>query len=194
MEMKQRMLNGDLYLANDPELVADRERARALVERFNGTTHEQQAERTDVLGNLLGAIGEEVVINPAFQCDYGFNISIGDGTFVNYDCIMLDEAKITLGACCQIATRVQFLTATHPIDPVTRRAGWEFAEPIALGDNVWLGGGTIVCPGVSIGEDTVVGAGSVVTRGLPGGVVAAGTPARVLRSITEQDDVAPSGS
>ncbi|MGB8350751.1 MAG: sugar O-acetyltransferase, partial [Gaiella sp.] len=124
-----------------------------------------------------------------FYCEYG-EISIGDDTFVNVDAVMLDVAPITIGAACQLAPRVQLLTATHPIDPEPRRIGWESAEPIAIGDNVWLGGGAIVCPGVTIGKDTVVGAGAVVTRDLPAGVVAAGVPARVLREIDERDRVA----
>jgi maltose O-acetyltransferase len=116
-------------------------------------------------------------------------ITIGPGTFVNYDYVMLDVAPISIGAACQIATRVQLLTATHPIDPGPRRLGWEYAEPITLGDNVWLAGGMIVCPGVKIGGDTVVGAGAVVTRDLPAGVVAFGAPAKVHRSIGAQDRV-----
>src|SRR5918992_1540290 len=111
------------------------------------------------------------------------------GTFVNYACTMLDVAPIRIGAACQIATGVQLLTPTHPIDPEARRQGWEAAEPITIGDNVWLGGGAIVCPGVTIGEDTGVGAGAVVTRDLPAGVVAVGAPARVLREIGERDAV-----
>jgi maltose O-acetyltransferase len=129
------------------------------------------------------------VVRPTFRCDYGTQITIGAGTFVNFDCVMLDVAPITIGACCQIATRVQLLTAAHPIDPEPRRAGWEYGEPITLGDNVWLGGGVIVCPGVTIGDDTVVGAGAVVTRDLPSGVVAVGSPARVLRRIGDGDRV-----
>ena len=129
------------------------------------------------------------MIRPSFRCDYGTPITIGARTFVNFDCVMLDVAPITIGAACQLATRVQLLTATHPIDPEPRRRGWESAEPITLGDNVWLGGGVIVCPGVSIGDDTVVGAGSVVTRDLPAGVVAFGVPAAVHRAISERDRV-----
>ena len=128
-------------------------------------------------------------MRPPFYCDYGSHISIGARTFVNYDCVLLDVAPIRIGAACQLATRVELLTATHPIDPEPRRLGWESAEPIELGDNVWLGGGAVVCPGVSIGEDTVVGAGAVVTRDLPAGVVAAGVPARVVREIGERDRV-----
>jgi len=136
----------------------------------------------------LRHVGEEVVVRPPFYCEYGA-ISIGDGTFVNVDAVMLDGAPIVIGAACQIASRVQLLTATHPIDPEPRRAGWEYARPITLADNVWLGGGVIVCPGVTIGQDTVVGAGAVVTNDLPAGVVAAGVPARVMREISDEDRV-----
>jgi maltose O-acetyltransferase len=128
-------------------------------------------------------------VRPPFYCDYGSHIAIGSRTFLNYDCVLLDVAPIRIGAACQLATRVQLLTATHPVDPEPRRLGWESADPIELGDNVWLGGGAVVCPGVSIGEDTVVGAGAVVTRDLPAGVVAAGVPARVVREIGERDRV-----
>jgi maltose O-acetyltransferase len=132
--------------------------------------------------------GEAVVVRAPFYCEYGA-ISIGDRTFVNVDAVMLDVAPITVGAACQIATRVHLLTATHPIDPEPRRLGWEYGEPITIADNVWLGGGVIVCPGVTIGQDTVVGTGAVVTRDLPAGVVAAGVPARVRREIGEEDRV-----
>lgn len=182
-DMKDRMQRGELYLADDPELRADAARAQAILERFNATTHAEAAEQGRLLRTLLGSVGQGVVIRPTFRCDVGTPISIGAGTFINYDCIMLDTAPITIGADCQIATRVQLLTATHPIEPAPRRAGWESGLPIVVGDNVWLGGGVIVCPGVTIGDDTVVGAGAVVTRDLPAGVVAVGNPARVLREI-----------
>lgn len=188
--MKRRMLSGELYIADDPVLRADHARAQALLERFNATTHAEDDRRAALLRELLGAVGVGVVVKPTLRCDYGYNIRIGAGTFVNYDCVMLDVVAIDIGADCQIGTRVQLLTATHPVDPVARRAAWEFGAPIAIADNVWLGGGVIVCPGVSIGEDTVVGAGSVVTRDLPAGVVAVGAPARVLRPITDADRVA----
>ena len=188
-EMKRRMLAGELYLADDPALQAGQARAQALLERYNATRHAEQDVRDALLRELLGEVGEGVVVKPPFRCDYGAYISIGARTFVNYDCVMLDVAPIRIGAACQLATRVQLLTATHPVDPGPRRAGWESAEPITLGDNVWLAGGAIVCPGVTVGEDTVVGAGAVVTRDLPAGVVAAGVPARVLREIGEQDRV-----
>jgi maltose O-acetyltransferase len=188
-EMKRRMLEGGHYRADDRELVAGMARAQALLARFNGLAPDARDEQARLLRELLGSVGDDVVIRPSFRCDYGTHISIGAGTFVNFDCVMLDCAPITIGAACQIATCVQLLAATHPIDPRPRRAGWESAEPITIGDNVWLGGGVIVCPGVTIGEDTVVGAGAVVTRDVPAGVVAAGNPARVLREIGEADRI-----
>ena len=181
------MLRGELYLASDPELAADLARAQELLERYNATRHAEQDERDRLLRALLGEVGDGVVIRPPFYCDYGTYISIGAGTFVNFDCVMLDVAPIRIGEACQVATCVQLLTATHPIDPGPRRQGWEYARPITIGNNVWLGGGVIVCPGVTIGDDTVVGAGAVVTRDLPGGSVAFGNPARVQRDICEQD-------
>lgn len=184
--MKDRMLRGELYLADDPQLLADQAQAQELLERYNATSHAEQALRSQLLRDLLGDVGDGVVVHPPFRCDYGRHISIGAGTFVNYDCIVLDVAPVRIGNACQIATRVQLLTATHPVDPATRRAGWESAKPVTIGDNVWLGGGVIVCPGVAIGDDTVVGAGAVVTRDLPAGVVAAGNPARVLRGVTAE--------
>ena len=179
------MLGGELYLAADPELAADSARAQELLERYNATTHAEQGERDRLLRELLGEVGEGVVVKPPFRCDYGTPISIDDRTFVNYGCVMLDVVPIRIGAECQIATNVQLLAATHPLDPAPRADGWESGEPITLGDNVWLGGGAIVCPGVSIGDDTVVGAGAVVTRDLPAGVVAVGNPARVLRRLSD---------
>jgi maltose O-acetyltransferase len=189
MGMKEQMLRGELYVFGDPGIQASNARAQAILERYNATRHEQAEERRRLLSELLGSVGDRVVIQPAFRCDYGAQISIGPDTFVNYDCVMLDAAPIEIGAACQIAPRVQILTATHPIDPEPRRLGWEYAAPVTIGDNVWLGGGAIVCPGVTIGEDTVVGAGAVVTRDLPAGVVAFGVPARAQRVIGDRDRV-----
>jgi maltose O-acetyltransferase len=190
-DMKDRMLRGELYIADDPELAADYARAQRLLDRYNATLHDEQAERDELLRELLGDVGEGVLIKPSLRCEYGTHITIGAGTFVNYDCVMLDVAPIAIGAACQLAPRVQLLTATHPVDPQPRRDEWESGAPIALADNVWLGGGVIVGPGVTIGEDTVVGAGSVVMRDLPAGVVAVGVPARVQREIGERDRIDP---
>src|SRR5215212_3761529 len=181
--MKRRMLGGELYRADDPDLERDHARAQALLERYNATRHEEQELRSQLLRELLGEVGNGVVIKPTFRCDCGAQITIGDRTFVNYDCVMLDVAPIAVGADCQLATRVQLVTATHPLEPGPRRERWEAARPIAIEDNVWLGSGVIVCPGVTIGADTVVGAGAVVTRDLPAGVLAVGVPARVRREL-----------
>lgn len=187
-DQKARMLRGDLYIADDPELSADHQRCRLLVERFNASSIARQAERIELLGQLLGSLGEGTEIKPPFQCDYGYLIHIGARSFVNYGAVILDVAEVRIGNEVQIATNVQLLTATHPLDASTRRVGWEYARPITIGDGVWLGAGAIVLPGVTIGENTVVGAGSVVTRDLPAGVLALGNPCRVARELTESEE------
>jgi maltose O-acetyltransferase len=189
--MLRRMLAGELYHADDDAIRAAHARARALCDRFNAAPHDADDARDAILRELCRSVGEGVVVRPPFRCDYGTNLSLGPGTFVNFDAIVLDVVDVTVGAACQLAPRVQLLTATHPLDPGPRRAGWESGAPIVLEDNVWLGGGVIVCPGVTIGADTVVGAGAVVTRDLPAGVVAAGVPARILRAIDATDRVGP---
>jgi maltose O-acetyltransferase len=187
-EMRERMLRGELYIAVDPENAAVFGRTQELLARFNRSALGEWDERDALLRQILRSVGEGVVVRPPFLCEYGA-ISIGDRTFINVDVVMLDVMPITIGAACQIACRVQLLTASHPVDPEPRRIGWEYGAPITIADNVWLGGGAIVCPGVTIGENTVVGAGAVVTQNLPAGVLAAGVPARVLRKIGERDRV-----
>ena len=183
-EQKERMLRGELYLAaDDPDLKADAIRCDGLLAAFNATRATDVAERRRILAELLRDLGEGVVVRPPLVMDYGYQTSIGADTFVNAGCVILDVARVTIGERGQIGPNVQLLTPTHPLDPEPRAEGWEAAEPITLGDNVWLGGGVIVCPGVTIGRDTVVGAGAVVTRDLPSRVVAVGTPARVIREL-----------
>jgi len=177
------MLRGEPYRYDDPDLAADHQRAQRLLERFNATGVDDQEERRSLLAELLGHFGPDVEIKPPFFCDYGIYTRVGAGTFVNYNAVFLDCAPITIGESCQIATSVQLLTATHPLEPGPRRDGWESAHPIAIEDNVWLGGGVIVCPGVTIGADTVVGAGSVVVKDLPPGVLAVGNPCRPIRDL-----------
>ena len=181
---KQKMLAGKLYLASGPELTAERLHAQTLLHRFNQSSPADSPTRTVLLGDLLGHMGENVTIQPRFRCDYGYNISIGAGTFINFDCVFLDCSRITLGREVQVAPGVHLYTATHPLDPALRRSGLELALPITVGDNVWLGGGCILCPGVTVGENTVIGAGSVVIRDLPPNVVAAGNPARIRRQLS----------
>jgi maltose O-acetyltransferase len=182
-EMKERMLRGELYRADDPDLLEDFRRGRRLVERFNATSDDDEDERRRLLQRLLGRFGAGSQIRAPFQCDYGYLTEVGERTFINYGTAILDCAKVTIGDEVQIATHVQLLTATHPLEAVPRRAAWESAEPIAIEDGVWLGGGVIVCPGVTIGENTVVGAGGVVIEDLPPGVLAVGNPARPIRDL-----------
>jgi len=180
---RERMLAGELYLADDPELEAAAMRAARLTERYNQTSADDTEDRRSILLELLGGFGAGSVIRPPFFCDYGEHLTIGERTFANVGLVALDVLPITIGDDVQIGPNVQLLTPTHPIQPEPRRAKWEAGKPIAIGDNVWLGGGVIVLPGVTIGENTVVGAGSVVSRDLPAGVVAVGNPAKVIRSI-----------
>ncbi|GAA3804288.1 maltose O-acetyltransferase [Cellulomonas soli] len=182
--MRERMLAGDLYLADDPELGEANARALDLMDAFNATTVRQGPLRRRLLSELLGSVGEGTEIRPPFFVDYGTQITVGARCFANFGLTALDVAPITIGDDVQIGPHVQLLTPTHPVEPEPRRAKWEAARPIVIGDNVWLGGGVIVCPGVTIGENTVVGAGSVVTRDLPANVVAVGNPARVVRTVT----------
>ncbi|MFD6755704.1 sugar O-acetyltransferase [Micromonospora gifhornensis] len=181
--MKERMLAGEPYLADDPELIADHLRALRLLEKFNSGSVDQREARLAVLRELLGDLGEETWIRPPFHCDYGYNIRIGPRSFVNFQAVFLDVAPITLGADVQVGPNVQLLTPTHPVEPEPRRAKWEAARPITIGDNAWLGGGAIVLAGVTVGDNTVIGAGAVVTRDLPANVVAVGNPARPVRQI-----------
>ncbi len=178
------MLRGELYLAaDDPDLEADAARCDALLGAFNATRASQVEERRRILGELLGGIGEGVVIRPPLQIEYGYQTTIGAHTFVNVGCVILDVGRVRIGADVQIGPNVQLLTPTHPLDPEQRQTGFEAAEAITIEDNVWLGGGVIVCPGVTIGRDTVVGAGAVVTKDLPPRVLAVGIPARVIRQL-----------
>ncbi len=181
---RERMLAGEDYVGvGDAEIAADLLRAALLLERFNASSAADPAGRRAILEELLGGLGEDAVVLPPLHCDLGFRTTVGPRTFVNAGLIALDIAPITIGADCQIGPGVQLLTPTHPTEPEARRAKVEGSRPITLGDNVWLGGGVIVCPGVTIGDDTVVGAGAVVVRDLPAGVVAVGNPARVVRTL-----------
>lgn len=181
---RERMLAGDLYVADDPESERIARRALVLVDRYHrAVVAAQDEEARAILTDLLGSLGEGAFIKPPLAVDYGENLHVGARTFVNSGLTALDVGTITIGEDCQIGPNVQLLTPTHPVDPQPRRDKLEAAAPITLGDNVWLGGGVIVCPGVSIGDNTVVGAGAVVVRDLPADVVAVGNPARVVRRI-----------
>jgi maltose O-acetyltransferase len=174
---KERMLTGELYDASDPELTAARARARELLARFNA-----QPGRA-LLEELLASVGRDATIEPPFHCDYGFNISVGDGFYANVNCVFLDCAPISIGDRVLFGPAVQLYAATHPVDAATRRSELECALPITIGDDVWIGGGAIVLPGVTIGDRAVIGAGSVVTTEIPTDVVAVGNPCRPLREL-----------
>ncbi|MDN6794929.1 MAG: sugar O-acetyltransferase [Propionibacterium sp.] len=181
---RERMLAGDLYIADNPDSQRIAHTAMRMVDSYHRAVldGDDQASRT-LLEQLLGSVGEGVYIKPPLAVDYGENITIGARTFINSNLTALDVVSITIGEDCQIGPNVQLLTPWHPLPPGPRRDKWEAASPITLGDNVWLGGGVIVCPGVSIGDNSVIGAGSVVTRDIPADVVAVGSPARVLRQL-----------
>lgn len=187
MTERERMLSGQLYDAGDETLTAARGRAKRLTWRYHQLDPTDWDSRTQILQELLGHLGEDSWIEPPFRCDYGTQISIGDHFFANYDCIFLDVAPITIGNQVMFGPRVCLYTAGHPRDAATRNTGLEFGKPIAIGDDVWLGGNVVVLPGVTIGAGTVVAAGSVVRRDLPPHVLAAGNPCQVLRPITEAD-------
>lgn len=176
---KHKMLAGELYDASDPELVADRAAAEAWMARYNASTGLSAADRLRLLREQLAEAGDRSELRPPFYCDYGSNISIGSGVFVNFSCVVLDVVGVTIGAGTQIGPAVQIYTADHPRDPAVRLSGKEFGRRVTIGRNVWIGGGSIILPGVSIGDDAIIGAGSVVTRDVAPGVTAIGNPARV---------------
>lgn len=185
-ELKAQMAAGRPYHGDDPLLRPDRKRCASLLDTFNDTRLNDFAGRRGVLEELVAEVGEGGWVMPRFLCEFGFFIRIGARTRINFDAVMLDCAPITIGSDVWIAPRCQLLAGSHPLVARPRRAGWEEARPITLEDGVWLGAGVIVVPGVTIGRDTVVGAGSVVTRDLPAGVVAVGTPARVVDRLPEE--------
>jgi maltose O-acetyltransferase len=183
MTEKEKMLAGELYDAQDPQLVAERRRAREMLQALNTSRDGQRELRLDVICRLFGGAGEGVWIEPPFFCDYGSNIRVGDRVFFNFNCVVLDVAAVTIGSDTMFGPAVQIYTAAHPLDAAERRKGLESAKPIVIGSDVWVGGGAIILPGVTIGSRSVIGAGSVVTKDVPEGVFAAGNPARVVRAL-----------
>lgn len=181
---KEKMLAGELYDPMDPELVAARERARDLCQALNATREAEQEERRRILRELFGAGGDTVWMQPPFYCDYGSNIELGERVFFNFNCVVLDVCPVRIGSFTFFGPGVQILTPLHPFNAELRRRE-EFGKPVEIGSDVWVGGGALIMPGVQVGSRTVIGAGSVVTRDVPGGVFAAGNPCRVIREITE---------
>jgi len=177
---KQKMLAGELYSAACPELQVERTACARWLHQFNATT--SPPEREALLRSHLGGVGPGVEIRSPFFCDYGYNISLGPGVFLNFNCVILDVMAVTIGDGTQIGSGVQILTADHPRDAATRAQGLEFGRPIIIGRNVWIGAGALILPGVTVGDDAVIGAGSVVTHSVAQGVTVYGNPARMAQT------------
>ncbi|HEU4469595.1 MAG TPA: sugar O-acetyltransferase [Flavisolibacter sp.] len=183
MTEKEKMLAGELYNALDPELSGERVKARLLIKALNDLREDEADLRNQILRELIPGGGMDLWIQPPFFCDYGTNIETGEKVFFNFNCVVLDVTKVLIGHRSLFGPNVQLYTATHPVDHKERATGLEYAKPIVIGDDVWIGGSAVVCPGVTIGDRTIIGAGSVVTRNVPSDVFAAGNPCRVIRSL-----------
>ena len=176
---------GLLYISDDA-VMEQQKPARQLTQRLNAIDRSDFDGIKAIVKQLFGK-SENAFVNPPFYCDYGFNIEVGDNFFANYNCTILDVAKVKIGKNCLLAPNVAIYTAGHAVDPELRAALYEYGMPVTIGDNVWIGGISVICPGVTIGDNSVIGAGSVVTKDIPSDVVAAGNPCRVIRAITERD-------
>ena len=179
------MLSGELYNALDEQLSAERIKARLLLKKLNAAGPDDQATAVEVLRELIPHAGKDLWIQPPFYCDYGYNIEAGEKVFFNFNCVVLDVMKVKIGSRTLFGPNVQIYTATHPMNFQERATGLEYAKPIVIGEDVWVGGNVVICPGVTIGDRSVIGAGSVVTKDIPEDVFAAGNPCRVIRK-TEQ--------
>ncbi len=187
MTEKEKMLSGKLYIAKDKELAQDNKMARRLTRLFNQTDENEFDKRIAYLKELFGLTGENIWIEPTFHCDYGRHIFIGENFYANYDCIIIDVCPVTIGDNVFFGPRVCVYTAAHPIDAEIRATGLEYGKPVTIGNDVWVGGNTVINPGITIGSNVVIGSGSVVTKNIPSGVVAVGNPCKVLRPITDED-------
>lgn len=193
MTEKEKMLAGMLYNAVDSkELFNDRQNCKVLCKKYNDTNPLDEGKKHEILGEILGKTGDNYWVESPFMCDYGYNISVGENFYANYNLVILDCANVNIGDNVFIAPNVGIYTAGHPLIADQRNSGLEYAYPITIGNNVWIGGGVQICPGVTIGDNTVIGAGSVVTKDIPANVVAAGVPCKVIKEITE-DDRMPEG-
>ncbi|MFX0181601.1 MAG: sugar O-acetyltransferase [Candidatus Hodarchaeota archaeon] len=186
---KQKMIDGELYNSGESSLMRDRYKARQVLRKFNGTSEKDYSLtelyeiRTKILTNFLGKLGNNCWIEPPFYCDYGYNIFLDEGVYMNFNCTILDPNKVHIGKKVQIGSNVQIITATHPLDAELRTSGPELAYEISIGDQVWIGSGAIILPGVTIGADSTIGAGSVVTKNIPSRVVAAGNPCQIIKNL-----------
>lgn len=186
MTEKDKMLSGQLYLAFDKQLVKERNFAKELLFDYNHTRPMNTSKKMEILNQLLGKKGSNILIEAPFYCDYGYNIEVGENFYANHNCVILDGAKVKIGNNVLLAPNVSIFTAGHPIDPKSRSEGWEYAYPITIGNNVWIGGNSVINPGVSIGNNVVIGSGSVVTKDIPDNTIAVGNPCRPIKSINHQ--------
>lgn len=182
---KEKMCAGELYNALDPILTKDRNRARLLIKEYNNALGGSREEQVKILTQLVSHAGKELWIQPPFYCDYGYNIFAGDHVFFNYNCVVLDVMAVTIGSRTMMGPNVQIYTATHPMNYKERSSGLEFAKAITIGSDVWIGGSAVICPGVTIGDRSIIGAGSVVTKDIPPDVFAAGNPCKVIKTIDQ---------
>jgi maltose O-acetyltransferase len=180
---KEKMINGELYLAADPELLRDRKKARKLTRLYNQTLETDDHKRTEILKELFGSTGENLFVEPTFRCDYGYNIHVGENFYANFDSVFLDVCEIRIGDNCFIAPGVHIYTATHPLNPNERISGIEYGISVTIGHNVWIGGRAVINPGVKIGNNVVIASGSVVTKDVPDHVVVGGNPAKIIKQI-----------
>ncbi|GCE51246.1 maltose O-acetyltransferase [Thermosporothrix hazakensis] len=181
---KEKMLQGELYNALDPELVEDRQRGQRLTRLYNRSEEADSKTRQALLRQLLGSMGENCYIEPPFRCDYGYTIHVGENFYANYDCVILDTCPVTIGKNCMLGPGVHIYTATHPVEAHERIKGLEYGKPVTIGDNVWIGGRAIIMPGVTIGDNAVIAAGAVVTKDVPGNVVVGGNPAKIIKRLS----------
>ncbi len=188
MTEKGKMLTGKMYIASGKELTAERLHARELLLEFNTTPPRELEKRSVILKRLLGKTGTQYYIEPPFRCDYGYNITIGENFYANYNCTILDCAEVKIGDHVLLGPNVSLFTAGHPLEATERSKGLEYAYPITIGNNVWIGGGTIINPGITIGDNSIIGSGSIVTKNIPANVVAAGNPCRIIRQLGENDE------
>ncbi|WP_088036468.1 maltose acetyltransferase domain-containing protein [Evansella clarkii] len=180
---KEKMLAGEMYEPADPVLVKEREEARRIVRIYNQTLETEGDKRTEWLKELLGSTGENLFIEPAIRFDYGYNTHVGENFYANFDCTILDVCEVRFGDNCMLAPGVHIYTATHPLDPVERNSGKEYAKPVRFGDNVWIGGRAVINPGVNVGNNVVIASGSVVTKDVPDNVVVGGNPAKIIKKL-----------
>ncbi|RYD79067.1 MAG: sugar O-acetyltransferase [Sphingobacteriales bacterium] len=182
---KQKMIAGEMYNPMDAELAADRIKTRLLLKTLNETREDEAEERGRILKSLLPNAKTDIWLQPPFYCDYGYNITVGERVFFNFNCVVLDVAPVSIGSRTLFGPNVQIYAATHPLNYIERSSGREYGKPVKIGEDVWIGGSAVICPGVTIGERTIIGAGSVVTKDIPGDVIAAGNPCKVIRQLDQ---------